>query len=149
MRVKKIILIFFLLKTCIYHFFVLSLFPDKLNNKINTMEKKIKAISNEIKILTKSLNSLKEKMEGIRFIDFVRSCGSDVILLEKKIEILTMVRNNLQTNPTQDMFDRQLKFICRLGMNNVGFSSGAFTHPVETLCNDAEKEVYKFLTYLE
>ena len=112
------------------------------------MEKKIKAISNEIKVLTNSLNSLKEKMEGIRFIDFVRSCGSEVILLEKKIEILTMVKNNLQSNPTQDMFDRQYNFICRLGMNNVGFSSGAFTHTVDALCNNAVKEVYDFLTYI-
>ena len=112
------------------------------------MEKKIKAISNEIKVLTNSLNSLKEKMEGIRFIDFVRSCGSEVILLEKKIEILTMVKNNLQSNPTQDMFDRQYNYICRLGMNNVGFSSGAFSHPIDALCNNAVKEVYDFLTYI-
>lgn len=112
------------------------------------MEKKIEVISNEIKVLTNSLNSLKEKMEGIRFIDFVRSCGSEVILLEKKIEILTMVKNNLQSNPTQDMFDRQYNFICRLGMNNVGFSSGAFTHTVDALCNNAVKEVYDFLTYI-
>ncbi len=113
------------------------------------MEKKIKAISNEIKVLTKSLNSLKEKMEGIRFIDFVRSCGSDVILLEKKIEILTMVKNNLQTNPTQDMFDKQYKSVCRFAMSNVGFASGAFTHTVDALCNNAVKEVYEFLTYIE
>lgn len=113
------------------------------------MEKKIKAISNEIKVLTKSLNSLKEKMEGIRFIDFVRSCGSEVILLEKKIEILTMVKNNLQSNPTQDMFDRQYKSICRFAMSDVGFASGAFTHTVDALCNNAIKEVYEFLTYIE
>lgn len=113
------------------------------------MEKKIKAISNEIKVLTNSLNNLKEKMEGIRFIDFVRSCGSEVILLEKKIELLTMVRNNLQSNPTQDMFDRQYKSICRFAMSNVGFASGAFTHSVEALCNNAVKEVYEFLTYIE
>lgn len=113
------------------------------------MEKKIKAISNEIKVLTNSLNSLKEKMEGIRFIDFVRSCGSEVILLEKKIEILTMVKNNLQSNPTQDMFDRQYKSICRFAMSNVGFASGAFTHTVDALCNNAVKEVYDFLTYIE
>lgn len=113
------------------------------------MEKKIEAISKEIEALTKRLNSFNEKAEGVRFIDFVRSCGSDVILLEKQIELLTMVRNNLQSKPTQETFDRQLKCICRLGMNNVGFSSGAFTHSVEVLCNDAEKEVYKFLTYLE
>ena len=113
------------------------------------MEKKIKAISNEIKVLTNSLNSLKEKMEGIRFIDFVRSCGSEVILLEKKIEILTMVKNNLQSNPTQDMFDRQYKSICRFAMSDVGFASGAFTHSVEALCNNAVKEVYEFLTYIE
>ena len=113
------------------------------------MEKKIKAISNEIKVLTNSLNSLKEKMEGIRFIDFVRSCGSEVILLEKKIEILTMVKNNLQSNPTQDMFDRQYKSICRFAMSDVGFASGAFTHTVDALCNNAVKEVYEFLTYIE
>ena len=70
------------------------------------MEKKIEVINREIEILTKSLNSLNEKIAGVRFIDFVRSLGSDVILLEKKIEMLTMVRNNLQSNPTQDMFDR-------------------------------------------
>ena len=113
------------------------------------MEKKIKAINNEIKVLTKSLNSLKEKMEGIRFIDFVRSCGSDVIMLEKKIEVLTMVKNNLKSNPTQDMFDRQYKSICRFAMSNVGFASGAFTHSVDALCNNAVKEVYEFLTYIE
>ena len=113
------------------------------------MEKKIKAISNEIKVLTNSLNSLKEKMEGIRFIDFVRSCGSEVILLEKKIEILTMVKNNLQSNPTQDMFDRQYKSICRFAMSDVGFASGAFTHSIDALCNNAVKEVYEFLTYIE
>ena len=113
------------------------------------MEKKIEVISNEIENLTKSLNSLTEKMEGVRFIDFVRSLGSDVIVLEKKIEILTMVRNNLQLNPTQDMFDRQYRSICRFAMNNVGFSSGAFTHSVEALCNNAIKEVYEFLTYIE
>ena len=113
------------------------------------MEKKIEAISKEINALTKRLNSQKEKMEGIRFIDFVRSCGSDVILLEQKIEILTMVRNNLQSNPTQDMFDRQYRSICRFGMSNVGFASGAFTHSVDALCNNAVKEVYEFLTYIE
>ena len=113
------------------------------------MEKKIEVISKEIEDLTKSLNSLTEKMEGVRFIDFVRSLGSDVIVLEKKIEILTMVRNNLQLNPTQDMFDRQYKSICRSAMNNVGFASGAFTHSVEALCNNAIKEVYEFLTYIE
>jgi hypothetical protein len=113
------------------------------------MEKKIEVISKEIENLTKRLNNLNEKMAGVRFIDFVRSFGSDIILLEKKIEILTMVRNNLQSKPTQDMFDRQLKYICRLGMNNVGFSSGAFTHTVDALCNNAVKEVYDFLTYIE
>lgn len=112
------------------------------------MEKKIEVISKEIENLTKSLNSRNEKMAGVRFIDFVRSCGSEVILLEKKIEILTMVKNNLQSNPTQDMFDRQYNFICRLGMNNVGFSSGAFSHPIDALCNNAVKEVYDFLTYI-
>lgn len=113
------------------------------------MEKKIEAISKEIEILTKTLNSLNKKIEGIRFIDFVRSLGSEVIILEKKIEILTMVRNNLQLNPTQDMFDRQCMSICRLGMINVGFASGAFTHSIEALCNNAVKEVYEFLTYME
>ena len=113
------------------------------------MEKKIEVISKEIEVLTKRLNSLKEKMEGIRFIDFVRSCGSDVIMLEKKIEVLRMVRNNLQSNPTQDMFDRQYKRICSLAMNDVGFASGAFTHTVDALCNNAVKEVYEFLTYME
>lgn len=113
------------------------------------MEKKIEAISKEIEVLTKSLNSLTEKMEGVRFIDFVRSLGSDVINLEKKIELLTMVRNNLQSNPTQDMFDRQYRSICRLGMGKVGFASGAFTHSVDALCNNAVKEVYEFLTYIE
>ena len=112
------------------------------------MEKKIEVISKEIENLTKSLNSQNEKMAGVRFIDFVRSCGSEVILLEKKIEILTMVKNNLQSNPTQDMLDRQYNFICRLGMNNVGVSSGAFTHTVDALCNNAVKEVYDFLTYI-
>ena len=113
------------------------------------MEKKIEAISKEIEVLTKRLNSLNEKMAGVRFIDFVRSFGSDIILLEKKIEVLTMVRNNLQSNPTQDMFDRQYNFICRLAMNNVGFASGAFTHSVDAVCNNAVKEVYDFLTYIE
>jgi hypothetical protein len=113
------------------------------------MEKKIEAISKEIEILTKTLNSLNEKIEGVRFIDFVRSLGSDVIVLEKKIEILTMVRNNLQLNPTQDMFDKLYNSICRFGMNNVGFASGAFTHTVDALCNNAIKEVYEFLTYIE
>lgn len=113
------------------------------------MEKKIEVISKEIEVLTKRLNSLKEKMEGVRFIDFVRSLGSDVILLEKKIEILTMVRNNLQSNPTQDMFDRQYKSICRFAMSNVGFTSGAFTHTIDALCNNAVKDVYEFLTYIE
>lgn len=113
------------------------------------MEKKIEVISKEIEVLTKKLNSLKENMEGIRFIDFVRSLGSDVILLEQKIEILTMVRNNLQSNPTQDMFDKQYRRICRIAMNDVGFASGAFTHSVDALCNNAVKEVYDFLTYIE
>lgn len=113
------------------------------------MEKKIEAISKEIEVLTKRLNSLKEKMEGVRFIDFLRSCGSDIILLEKKIEILTMVRNNLQLNPTQDMFDRQYKRICRIAMNDVGFASGAFTHSVDALCDNAVKEVCEFLTYID
>ena len=113
------------------------------------MENKIEVISKEIEVLTKSLNSLTEKMEGVRFIDFVRSLGSDVIVLEKKIEILTQVRDNLQLNPTQDMFDRQYKSICRFAMNNVGFASGAFTHSVEALCNNAIKEVYEFLNYIE
>lgn len=113
------------------------------------MEKKIEIISKEIEILTKTLNSLNEKIEGVRFIDFVRSLGSEVIILEKKIEILTMVRNNLQLNPTQDMFDRQYNSICRFAMNNVGFASGAFTHSVDALCNNAVKEVYEFLTYIE
>lgn len=113
------------------------------------MEKKIESISKEIESLTKRLNSLNERMEGIRFIDFVRSCGSDVILLEKKIEMLTMVRNNLQSNPTQGMFDRQYRSICRFAMNDVGFASGAFTHPIDALCNNAVKEVYDFLTYIE
>lgn len=113
------------------------------------MEKKIEAISNEIEVLTKRLNNLNEKMEGVRFTDFVRSLGEDVILLEKQIELLTMVRNNLQLKPTQDMFDRQYKSICRFAMNTAGFSSGAFTHSVEILCNNATKEVYQFLTYLE
>lgn len=113
------------------------------------MEKKIELISKEIEDLTKSLNSLNEKMEGVRFTDFVRSLGSDVIILEKKIELLTMVRNNLQSNPTQDMFDRQYRSICRFGMSNVGFASGAFTHSVDALCNNAVKEVYEFLTYME
>ena len=112
------------------------------------MEKKIEVISKEIENLTKSLNSQNEKMAGVRFIDFVRSCGSEVILLEKKIEILTMVKNNLQSNPTQDMFDMQYKRICRLAMNDVGFASGAFTHTVDALCNNAVKEVYDFLTYI-
>ena len=113
------------------------------------MEKKIEAISNEIEFLTKRLNNINEKMAGVRFIDFVRSFGSDIILLEKKIEILTMVRNTLQTNPTQDMFDRQYKFICRFAMNEVGFASGAFTHSIDALCNNAVKEVYEFLTFIE
>ena len=113
------------------------------------MEKKIEAISNEIEFLTKRLNNINEKMAGVRFIDFVRSFGSDIILLEKKIELLTMVRNTLQTNPTQDMFDKQYKFICRFAMNNVGFASGAFTHPIDALCNNAVKEVYDFLTCIE
>lgn len=113
------------------------------------MEKKIEAISKEIEVLTKRLNSLNERMVGIRFIDFIRSCGSDIVFVEKQIELLTTVKHILTANPTQEIFDRQLKYICRLGMNNVGFSSGAFTHSVEVLCNDAEKEVYKFLTYLE
>lgn len=113
------------------------------------MEKKIEVISKEIEVLTKSLNSLNEKMVGVRFIDFIRSCGSDIILLEQKIEFLTMVRNNLQLNPTQDMFDRQYKRICRIAMNDVGFASGAFTHSVDALCNNAVKEVYEFLTYIK
>ena len=113
------------------------------------MEKKIEVISKEIEGLTKKLDSLKEKMAGVRFIDFIRSCGSDIIFVEKKIEILTMVRNNLQTNPTQDMFDRQYRSICRFAMSNVGFASGAFTHTVDALCNNAVKEVYEFLTYIE
>ena len=113
------------------------------------MEKKIEVISKEIEDLTKRLNDLNERMEGVRFIDFVRSLGSDIILLEKKIELLTMVRNNLQSNPTQDMFDRQYKSICRFAMNEVGFASGAFTHSVDALCNNAVKEVYEFLTYIE
>jgi hypothetical protein len=113
------------------------------------MEKKIETISKEIELLTKRLNNLNEKMAGVRFIDFVRSFGSDIILLEKKIEILKMVRTNLQTNPTQDMFNRQYEFICRMAMNEVGFASGAFTHSVDALCNNAIKEVYEFLTYIE
>lgn len=113
------------------------------------MEKKIEVISKEIEVLTKRLNNINEKMAGVRFIDFVRSFGSDIILLEKKIEVLTMVRNNLQLNPTQDMFDRQYNFICRLAMNDVGFASGAFTHSVDAVCNNAVKEVYDFLTYIE
>lgn len=113
------------------------------------MEKKIEAISKEIEVLSKRLNDLKESMAGVRFIDFVRSFGSEVILLEKKIEILTMVKNNLQSNPTQDMFDRQYKSICRFAMSDVGFASGAFTHTVDALCNNAIKEVYEFLTYIE
>lgn len=113
------------------------------------MEKKIERIGKEIEVLTKRLNSLNEKMAGVRFIDFVRSLGSDVILLEKKIELLTMVRNNLQSNPTQDMFDRHYRSICRFAMNEVSFASGAFTHSVEALCNNAVKEVYDFLTYIE
>lgn len=113
------------------------------------MEKKIEKIGQEIEHLTKRLNSLNEKMEGIRFIDFVRSCGSDVVLLEKQIELLSMVRNNLTSNPKPEMFEKMKNFICNIAMNNVGFASGAFTHPVEALCNDAVKEVYKFLTYLE
>ena len=113
------------------------------------MEKKIEAITNKIEVLTKSLNRLNERMEGIRFIDFVRSCGSDVILLEKKIEILTMVRNTLQRNPTQDMFDKQYEFICRIAMNEVSFASGAFTHSVDAVCNNAVKEVYDFLTCIK
>lgn len=113
------------------------------------MEKKIEIINKEIEILTKTLNSLNEKIEGVRFIDFVRSMGSEIIILEKKIEILTMVRNNLQLNPTQDMFDRQYNSICRLAMINVGFASGALTHSIEALCNNAVKEVYEFLTYIE
>ena len=113
------------------------------------MEKKIEVISKEIEDLTKRLNSLNEKMAGVRFIDFVRSLGSDVILLEKKIEMLTMVKNNLQSSPTQDMFDRQYRSICRFAMNEVGFASGAFTHSIDALCNNAVKEVYEFLTYIE
>lgn len=113
------------------------------------MEKKIEVISKEIEDLTKRLNNLNEKMAGVRFIDFVRSFGSDIILLEKKIEILKMVRTNLQTNPTQDMFDRQYGYVCRIAMNDVGFASGAFTHSVDALCNNAVKEVYEFLTYID
>ena len=113
------------------------------------MEKKIEIISKEIEVLTKTLNTLNEKIEGVRFIDFVRSLGSDVIILERKIEILTMVRNNLQLNPTQDMFDRQYRSICRFAMSNVDFASGAFTHTVDALCINAVKEVYEFLTYIE
>ena len=113
------------------------------------MEKKIETISKEIEALTKRLNNLNKKMVGVRFIDFVRSFGSDIILLEKKIEILKIVRTNLQTNPTQDKFNRQYEFICRMAMNEVGFASGAFTHSVDALCNNAVKEIYGFLTYIE
>lgn len=113
------------------------------------MEKKIENIKNEIVMLTDRLNSLKQKQDGISFTNFIRANGEEVIRLEKMIEILTMVKDNLQTNPTQDMFDRQYKSICRFAMSNVGFASGAFTHSVDAVCNNAVKEVYEFLTYLD
>lgn len=113
------------------------------------MEKKIERISKEIEVLTKRLDSIKEKTTGVRVIDFIRSFGSDIILLEKKIEVLTIVKNTLTANPTQGMFDRQYDFVCRMAMNEVGFASGAFTHSVDALCNNAVKEVYDFLTYIE
>jgi hypothetical protein len=113
------------------------------------MEKKIERIGKEIENLTKRLNSLKEKTAGVRFIDFMRSFGSDIILIEKKIEILTTIKHNLTANPTNEMFERQYDFVCRIAMNSVGFSSGAFSHTIDALCNNAVKEVYDFLTYIE
>lgn len=113
------------------------------------MEKKIESIKNEIESLTYRLNSLKLKQDGISFTDFTRSNGEEVIRLEKMIGLLTMVKDNLQSNPTQEMFDRQYNSICRFAMSNVGFASGAFTHSVEAICNNAVKEVYEILTYLD
>ena len=113
------------------------------------MDKKIENIKNEIEMLANRLNSVKMKQDGISFTNFIRANGEEVISLEKMIEILTIVKDNLQSKPTQDMFDRQYKSICRLAMSNVGFASGAFTHSVDAVCNNAVKEVYEFLTYLD
>lgn len=113
------------------------------------MDKKIEKIKNEIELLTNRLNSVKLKQDGISFTDFTRANGEEVIRLEKMIGLLTMVKDNLQSKPTQDMFDRQYKSIGRFAMSNVGFASGAFTHSVDAVCNNAVKEVYEFLTYLD
>lgn len=113
------------------------------------MDKKIESIKNEINRLTNMLNSLKLTQDGQSFTNFIRANGEEVIRLEKMIDILTLFNANLQSKPTQDMFDRQYKSICRFAMSNVGFASGAFTHSVDAVCNNAVKEVYEFLTYLD
>ena len=112
------------------------------------MDKKIEKIANEIELLNNRLKSIKQKQDGVLFTNFIRANGEEVIRLEKMIEILTMVKYNLQKTPTQEMFDRQYKSIGRFAMSNVGFASGAFTHSVDAVCNNAIKEVYEFLTYL-
>ena len=95
------------------------------------------------------------------FTNFIRANGEEVIRLEKMIETLSIVLSGLQKTPTQEMFDKQYKTptqemfdkqyksIGRLAMSNVGFASGAFTHSVDAVCNNAIKEVYEFLTYLD
>lgn len=113
------------------------------------MEKKIEKIKTEIEMLTNRLNSLKLKQDGVSLTNFIRANGENVIRLERMIEVLTIVLYGLEKSPTQEMFDRKYKFVRSLAMSNVGFSSGAFTHSVDAVCNNAVKEVYEYLTYLD
>ena len=112
------------------------------------MDKKIEKIKKEIEFLTNRLNSLKQKQDGVMFTNFIRANGEEVIRLKKMIETLSIVLSGLEKTPTQEMFERMYKFVLNLGMSNVGFASGAFTHSVDAVCNNAVKEVYEFLTYL-
>lgn len=114
------------------------------------MEKKIEKIKNEIESLTNRLNTLKLKQEDfVPFMSFIRANGEEVIRLEKMIDTLANVLYGLEKSPTQEMFDRKYKFVQSLAMSNVGFASGAFTHSVDAVCNNAIKEVYEYLTFLD
>lgn len=113
------------------------------------MEKKIEKIKMEIEFLSNRLDTLKLKQDGVMFTNFIRANGEEFIRLEKMIETLSIVLSGLEKSPTQEMFDRKYKFVRSLAMSNVGFASGAFTHSVDAVCNNAIKEVYEYLTYLD